>query len=635
MRKILNVFLFLVTVQVFVSSMPVFAETVQFDERGTARECITTTLNETIAVKVSGSTGSGCEFSVDVAAGGEWVKTKGFSGSPPYAWGSSAFYESDGDTLSLTCSQPSYELDKSGLPSYINVTKEEDIPGSGTTTPVGKRYFFSVGSQAQTGSSFNAPLKFTTNCDMSKKENGSERPMVPIEGWRSGDRCSAQPQIEINPRTKTSSFPITIGTSCLAPSPSPSPTPPPPVCGDACTTPADCQGIKDGCTLCVPKPGGGGNICQPPPPPACNSFCSDSKDCVGNKEGCVECVAGQCRVPPACNVACTKDGQCAGAKDGCTACVGGVCKIPPACNVACTTPADCQGAKDGCTSCLPSDSGTGNVCRPTPACNVACTKDGQCAGAKDGCTVCMGGVCKKPPSCGTACTTKAECAGAKDGCSECLEGTCTDYNDNMCKCDGMVADITYPSDSFKFEAFGKVEGANVKKAEIADVTFRLTRDNQVVAKSNPITPTVVENSANKLRVKAAWSTPPPPVVKGATYRVFADVRCKPKKIVADAGEAFSPNPNSQTIQANQPQSQLKPPIGLKLIADVLNNLASNSNDQIQSATTQATSRLLSMFSGSTVNAQTNNLQLRTLNFVKLLDTDNCRFVMFKFDETLF
>jgi len=42
-----------------------------------------------------------------------------------------------------------------------------------------------------------------------------------------------------------------------------------------------------------------------------------------------------------------------------------------------------------------------------------------------------------------------------------------------------------------------------------------------------------------------------------------------------------------------------------------------------------------MFSASTVNAQDANLQLKTLNFIKMMDTDNCRFVMWKFDETLF
>lgn len=195
----------------------------------------------------------------------------------------------------------------------------------------------------------------------------------------------------------------------------------------------------------------------------------------------------------------------------------------------------------------------------------------------------------------------------------------------------MVADMVYPSDSFNFEAFGKVEGADVKKAQIADVTFRLTKDNQVIAKSSPITPTVVESSANKLRVKATWSTPPPPVSKGSTYRVFADVRCKPKKIVASAKENFTPNPEALVSVKNQQIERLKPPPGLKLIADTINNLSGNSNDRVKTFT----SKLLSMFGASTVKAQTSNLQLRTLNFVKVLDTDNCRFVMFKYDETLF
>lgn len=329
--------------------------------------------------------------------------------------------------------------------------------------------------------------------------------------------------------------------------------------------------------------------------------------------------------PPACNTSCSDDRQCLGAKDGCTLCVGGVCKPPPACNVSCTNSSDCLRATDGCTSCVPSDTGTGSVCKPPAACNTACTSDRQCAGAKDGCVACVNGSCRVPPSCGSSCTTKAECSGVKDGCSECLEGTCTDYNDNMCKCDGMVTDMVYPSDSFNFEAFGKVEGTDVKKAQIADVTFRLTKDNQVIAKSNPITPTVVESSANKLRVKASWSTPPPEVTKGATYRVFADVRCKPKRVVASNGD-FSPNTQAAIIE-----SAPKPPPGLKLLVNGINKLAGEGNGHVKSFT----AKVLSMFDASPAKAQTSNLQLQTLNFVKVLDTDNCRFVMFKYDETLF
>lgn len=381
--------------------------------------------------------------------------------------------------------------------------------------------------------------------------------------------------------------------SCQGP-PAPSPTPPPPpACNQQCNTINDCAGNLEGCVECRPN-AQGQNTCQPPPPPACNSFCSSNNDCTRNSDGCTQCVAGQCRIPPACNVSCTKDSQC-------------------------------EKATDGCTSCLPSDTGTGTVCRPPAACNVACTSDNQCAKAADGCVACVSGSCQLPPACGNSCTTKAECSGAKDGCTECLEGSCTDYNDNMCKCDGIVAEMNYPN-NFNFEAFGKVEGSDTAKAEIADITFRLTKDNQVVAKSNPITPEVVENSANKLRFKASWQTAPPAVSKGSTYRVFADVRCKPKRIVSSGEDSFSPVTKTQVVQ-----SPSQPPKGLEFALKGINQLFGNSNTQLKAVT----DRLLTMFSTSTVNAQGSNLQLQTLNFVKLMDTDNCRFVMFKYDESLF
>lgn len=189
----------------------------------------------------------------------------------------------------------------------------------------------------------------------------------------------------------------------------------------------------------------------------------------------------------------------------------------------------------------------------------------------------------------------------------------------------MVAEMNYPN-NFNFEAFGKVEGSDTAKAEIADITFRLTKDNQVVAKSNPITPEVVESSANKLRFKAAWQTAPPAVSKGSTYRVFADVRCKPKRIVASGKDSFSPVSKAQVVQ-----SPSQPPKGLEFAFRGINQLFGNSNVQVKAVT----DKLLAMFSTSTVNAQGSNLQLQTLNFVKLMDTDNCRFVMFKYDESLF
>jgi hypothetical protein len=188
----------------------------------------------------------------------------------------------------------------------------------------------------------------------------------------------------------------------------------------------------------------------------------------------------------------------------------------------------------------------------------------------------------------------------------------------------MIADIAYPSTSFNFEAFGKVEGTDIKKAEIADITFRMTKDNQVVAKSNPITPSIVENTASKVRFKAAWSTPPPPIDKNSVYRVFADVRCKPKKIIASNTQTFSTEPKAIAEQ------KLYPPKGLEWI---VKNIAKLFGGKVNPFVSEVLAQLSSP-SPSPSGAQT-NLQLQTLNFVKLIETDNCKFVMFKFDEALF
>jgi hypothetical protein len=189
----------------------------------------------------------------------------------------------------------------------------------------------------------------------------------------------------------------------------------------------------------------------------------------------------------------------------------------------------------------------------------------------------------------------------------------------------MTADMVYPGNSFKFEAFGKVEGGDIKKAQIADITFRMTQDDKVVAKSNPIVPTVVQNSGTKMRFKASWSTPPPPLSKNSTYRVFADVRCKPKRIVASNGELAS-----SQIQQKIEEPRIYPPKGLEWI---VKNIAKLFGGKVNPFVSEVLAQLSSP-SPSPSGAQT-NLQLQTLNFVKLIETDNCKFVMFKFDEALF
>ena len=380
----------------------------------------------------------------------------------------------------------------------------------------------------------------------------------------------------------------------------------------------------------------------PPPPPACNVACTSNEFCASAPDGCTSCIGGTCQkcepkeaetrtlaCPPGQtgSITETRTWSCPAAAWSSWTATSNTCTPPPACGDNCTSDSYCFGAPDGCTSCVPNNAGTGKVCAKPPVCGSSCVRDDQCIGdaARDGCTACVDGTCRIPPACGTACTSKAECSGAKDGCTECLEGSCTDYNTNMCKCDGIVAELDYPN-NFRFEAYGKVEGADRAKAEIADITFRLTQDNQVVAKSNPITPTKSEEG-DKIRFKAAWQTPPPPVNKNSTYRVFADVRCKPKRITsADASKPVVP-----IGQTQEPASSLPAPKGLIFLTDLINK-AFGGNGEVKAFT----GKVLAQMSSPSPSSQTgSNLQLKTLNFVKLMDTDNCRFVMFKFDESLF
>lgn len=443
-----------------------------------------------------------------------------------------------------------------------------------------------------------------------------------------------------------------------------------PACGLGCSEPRDCQNARDGCTQCRPDAGGTGSVCQPPPPPACGASCGGNNDCTRNTEGCTMCVAGQCRIPPACNVSCTADNQCTQATDGCTACVpadngiGSVCRPPAACNVACQRDDQCAGARDGCnlcidnvckkapacndscanalscaratdgcTECLPGDSGSGNVCRPVPACNIECTKDGQCAGAKDGCTVCLpndagtGKACRPVPGCGVACTRTGQCEGAKDGCTECVEqvdgsGICEEpFSNDMCKCDGFNAiNLKYPTDkNFQFEAFAKVEGKDIKRAGVKSITIKLYKSSKtnpnvatVVAKSSAMTPQVVENTATKVRYKSTWSVVPPAFDRNAIFRVGADIECAPKlkkKASSSYGSELSFIPGGSTYDSDSS----------KVMASFV--------DQDNYAPFNLVQNEIQIPEGDD-----DGLQLGTLNFIRMVDTDACSFIRFEYQD---
>lgn len=328
-----------------------------------------------------------------------------------------------------------------------------------------------------------------------------------------------------------------------------------------------------------------------------------------------------------CNQNCLRDDQCAGAtKDGCTVCLpsgtgGNTCQKPPVCGDTCTNASDCAKSADGCNACVPNASGSGSICAKPPACGVSCVRDGQCEGAKDGCTACVpgstgsGNVCSKPPACGVSCERDAQCAGAvKDGCTVCApddsgKKICqTPFDEGACKCDGFNAlNLQNPTNSnFQFEAFGKVEGANVSSAQVKSIQFQMTKSTKsspnagtVIATSDILTPQIVSNTSSKVRYRSTWSVTPPAFDPNGVYRVFSTIKCARKSATPSASLGAvlgQPIYNSDNNQIAEKELNYTP---AKLVQ----------NDQ--------------------------NLQLGTLEdgyFTKITETDSCRFIRFEYGQ---
>jgi hypothetical protein len=329
---------------------------------------------------------------------------------------------------------------------------------------------------------------------------------------------------------------------------------------------------------------------------ACNQSCESTDQCLGNVDGCVECRPND-----------------SGQK---------VCQPPPlACNATCSDSKDCSGNKEGCISCEPNAQGTGKVCAPPPACGTGCVRNDQCAGStKDGCTVCLpnntgsGSVCSKPPACGVTCERDDQCAGAtKDGCTVCAPGAdgkkiCQEpFDEGACKCDGFNAlNLQNPTNSnFQFEAFGKVEGANVNKAAVKSIQFQMTKSTKsnptagtVIASSDVLTPQIVSSTSDKVRYRSTWSVTPPAYDPNGVYRVFANIKCDRKF----ASKSASLN---QTLGATYD---------------------SDSNQIVEKELNYSPVRLAQ---------SNNNLELGTLSdgyFTKITETDSCRFIRFEYGQ---
>jgi hypothetical protein len=222
----------------------------------------------------------------------------------------------------------------------------------------------------------------------------------------------------------------------------------------------------------------------------------------------------------------------------------------PACGQSCVNPADCTGAQNGCTACLPDASGKN--------------------------------VCSSALTCGSSCQKNEDCDSARDSCNSCVSGKCAAFDQNLCGCDGFEdVSLAYPG-QFTFDAYAKVLAANAGKAEVKGIQFKLSESDKsdpnggtIIAQSELLSPVIVSSTSDKVRYKATWKMTPPEIKAGKIYRVFSEIKCRPKS-------------SSQANASSQQQTK--------------------------------------------VMGTSDELQLQTVNFIKKGSTDKCKFLFFEYND---
>lgn len=304
------------------------------------------------------------------------------------------------------------------------------------------------------------------------------------------------------------------------PPPPTQPPPPPPVCNGACTPNTQCP-LE--CPICVTSGGkfSGQGTCQSAPtstprptstpkpsntptptnpPGVCNETCEDSSDCALGGDGCTACVPNgnggkTCQVPPS---------------------VTPTPKIP-ACNTPCENPSACLGAQDGCTYCNP----VTDTCQaaptntPVPTSSPAPTSTPRPTSSPV--------PTKRPPT------------------------PTPDFDNSMCKCDGMSVTALSSGRPFTVTAKGKVVGTDTTKAVLTGFVYRLFEGNTRLTETAQIPASVTSSSPTLVNYTGKWNyTMPSSVKKGVEYRIQAVIKCKPKAtamggVSAVMGESTSSN----------------------------------------------------------------------------------------------
>lgn len=115
-----------------------------------------------------------------------------------------------------------------------------------------------------------------------------------------------------------------------------------------------------------------------------------------------------------------------------------------------------------------------------------------------------------------------------------------DFNNAMCKCDGIDVSGLIQGQKAVVNTFGKVEGVDITKAQISSMTYNFG----VASVKNPnlvkplITPVqipavITENTSAKVRYKTSFEfVVPTPPANNPLYRVWTEIKCTKKTTAA-------------------------------------------------------------------------------------------------------
>jgi hypothetical protein len=273
-----------------------------------------------------------------------------------------------------------------------------------------------------------------------------------------------------------------VPTSTLTPTP-------PLTCNSPCTTPASCQGARNGCTFCNPTT----QKCEAVPTPT--------------------------KTPT---------------------------PTVPVCNAPCSNPASCTGAQNGCTFCNPST----DKCEPPSTCNTSCEGNPTvCTQATGGCTFCNPATdkCEKAP---TPTTRPTATPTTKPTATPTPSPTPLPFDESMCSCDGLsYGQNPTLGAPLTVTGYGKVLGINKSYAKIPTMKFALykttTGTGVEVLDQTTVNTTIAEETAEKVRYQGLWTVNLPSTLeKGVTYRIKATPVCSRK-----SAAIFNSTPNRVVLAA--------------------------------------------------------------------------------------